>query len=114
MALLEVKDLDVRFAVRGGDLTALRGISFTLDKGERLGLVGESGAGMVKVTMNGRHDVKRVEIDPELMKGDKEMIEDLLAAAVNDANRRVESMTQEKMSGVTAGMGLPPGMKLPF
>jgi len=77
-------------------------------------VVGESGAGLVKVTMNGRHDVKRVVIDPELMKDDKEMIEDLVAAAVNDANRRVESMTQERMSSVTAGMGLPPGMKLPF
>jgi nucleoid-associated protein EbfC len=77
-------------------------------------VIGESGAGLVKVTMNGRHDVKRVVIDPELMKDDKEMIEDLVAAAVNDANRRVETMTQERMSSVTAGMGLPPGMKLPF
>lgn len=77
-------------------------------------VVGESGAGLVKVTMNGKHDVKRVEIDPELMKDDKEMIEDLLAAAVNDANRRIEKMSQEKMSSVTSGMGLPPGMKLPF
>lgn len=77
-------------------------------------VTGESGAGMVKVTMNGRHDVKRVEIDPELMKDDKEMVEDLLAAAVNDANRRVEKMSQERMSEMTAGMGLPPGMKLPF
>ena len=77
-------------------------------------VTGEAGAGMVKVTMNGRHDVKRVEIDPELMKDDKEMVEDLVAAAVNDANRRVEKMSQEKMSSVTAGMPLPPGMKLPF
>ncbi len=77
-------------------------------------VVGESGAGLVKVTMNGRHDVKRVVIDPELMKDDKEMIEDLVAAAVNDANRRVEKMTQERMASVTAGMGLPAGMKLPF
>ena len=77
-------------------------------------VVGEAGAGMIKVTMNGRHDVKRVEIDPELMKDDKEMVEDLLAAAVNDANRRVEKMTQERMSSLTSGMGLPPGMKLPF
>ena len=77
-------------------------------------VVGEAGAGMVKVTMNGRHDVKRVEIDGELMKDDKEMIEDLVAAAVNDANRRVEKMTQERMSDLTSGMGLPPGMKLPF
>jgi DNA-binding YbaB/EbfC family protein len=77
-------------------------------------VIGESGAGLVKVTMNGRHDVKRVVIDPELMKDDKEMIEDLVAAAVNDANRRVEKMTQERMASVTAGMGLPAGMKLPF
>lgn len=77
-------------------------------------VIGESGAGLVKVTMNGRHDVKRVIIDPELMKDDKEMIEDLVAAAVNDANRRVETMTQERMASVTEGMGLPPGMKLPF
>ena len=77
-------------------------------------VIGESGAGMVKVTMNGRHDVKRVDIDAELMKDDKEMVEDLVAAAVNDANRRVEKMTQERMSELTSGMGLPPGMKLPF
>lgn len=77
-------------------------------------VVGESGAGLVKVVMTGSHDVKRIEIDPSLMGDDREMLEDLIAAAVNDANRRVESMIQEKMSGVTAGMGLPPGMKLPF
>ncbi len=77
-------------------------------------VVGESGAGLVKITMNGRHDVKRVVIDPEYMNNDKEMLEDLIAAAVNDANRRVETMTQEKMSSVTAGMDLPSGMKLPF
>lgn len=77
-------------------------------------VVGESGGGLVKVTMNGRHDVKRVEIEPGLMQDDKEMVEDLVAAAVNDANRRVEKVSQEKMSGLTAGTGLPPGMKLPF
>ncbi len=77
-------------------------------------VIGESGAGLVKITMNGRHDVKRVVIDPELMNDDKEMLEDLIAAAVNDANRRVEIMTQEKMASVTAGMDLPAGMKLPF
>ena len=77
-------------------------------------VIGESGAGLVKVTLNGRHDVKRVVIDPELMKDDKEMVEDLVAAAVNNANRRVETMTQERMASVTDGMGLPPGMKLPF
>ena len=77
-------------------------------------VIGESGAGLVKITMNGRHDVKRVVIDPEFMNDDKEMLEDLIAAAVNDANRRVETMTQEKMASVTAGMDLPSGMKLPF
>ncbi len=75
---------------------------------------GQAGAGMVKVVMTGRHDVKRVSIDPSLMSDDKEMLEDLIAAAVNDAVRRVESATQEKMGGLTSGLGLPPGMKLPF
>ena len=73
---------------------------------------GQSGAGMVKVVMTCKHDVKRVSIDPSLMGDDKEMLEDLVAAAVNDAVRRVEATVQEKMSGFTAGMGLPPGMKL--
>lgn len=75
---------------------------------------GQSGAGMVKVVMTCRHDVKRVTIDDSLLKDDKEMLEDLVAAAVNDAVRRVESTVQEKMSGMTAGLPLPPGMKLPF
>ena len=75
---------------------------------------GQAGAGMVKVVMTGRHDVKRVSIDPSLMSDDKEMLEDLIAAAVNDAVRRVEAATQEKMGGLTSGPGLPPGMKLPF
>jgi DNA-binding YbaB/EbfC family protein len=75
---------------------------------------GQSGAGMVKILMTCRYDVKRVNIDDSLLNDDKDMLEDLLAAAVNDAVRRVEATTQEKMSGVTAGMGLPPGMKLPF
>lgn len=75
---------------------------------------GQSGGGMVKVKMNGRHEVRRVEIDPSLMEDDKEMIEDLLAAAVNDAVRRIETESSERMSGVTAGMNLPGGMKFPF
>jgi len=75
---------------------------------------GQSGAGMVKVVMTGRHDVKRVSIDPSLMGDDKDMLEDLIAAAINDAVRRVETVTQEKMGGLTSGFGLPPGMKLPF
>jgi DNA-binding YbaB/EbfC family protein len=75
---------------------------------------GQSGAGMVKVVMTCRHDVKRVSIDDSLLKDDKDMLEDLVAAAVNDAVRRVESTVQDKMSSVTAGMPLPPGFKLPF
>lgn len=75
---------------------------------------GAAGAGLVKVTMTGKHDVRRVSIDASLMGDDKEMLEDLIAAAVNDAVRKVETVTQEKMSSVTAGMPLPPGMKLPF
>ena len=75
---------------------------------------GQSGAGMVKVVMTCRYDVKRVTIDDSLMKDDKEMLEDLVAAAMNDAVRRVESTTQEKMGGMAAGMGLPAGFKLPF
>ncbi|HHM06231.1 MAG TPA: YbaB/EbfC family nucleoid-associated protein [Gammaproteobacteria bacterium] len=77
-------------------------------------VTGQSGGGLVSVVMNGRHDVKRVAVDPSLMEEDKEMIEDLLAAAVNDAVRQVEEATKEKMSAATAGMGLPAGMKLPF
>jgi DNA-binding YbaB/EbfC family protein len=75
---------------------------------------GQSGAGMVTVVMTCRYDVKRVNIDDSLMGDDKDMLEDLLAAAVNDAVRRVETTTQERMTGLTAGMGLPPGIKLPF
>ncbi|WP_175492111.1 YbaB/EbfC family nucleoid-associated protein [Nitrosomonas sp. Nm34] len=75
---------------------------------------GQSGAGMVKVVMTCRYDVKRIHIDNSLMGDDKEMLEDLIAAAVNDAVRRVETTTQEKMASLTGGLGLPPGMKLPF
>ena len=75
---------------------------------------GQSGAGMVKVVMTCRHDVKRVSIDNSLVGDDKEMLEDLVAAAFNDAVRRVESTTQEKMAELTGGLGLPPGFKLPF
>lgn len=77
-------------------------------------VTGQAGGGMVSVVMTGRHDVKRVSIDDELLKEDKEMLEDLLAAAVNDAVRQVENNTQEKMAGLTSGMGLPGGFKMPF
>ncbi|HOM15225.1 MAG TPA: YbaB/EbfC family nucleoid-associated protein [Rubrivivax sp.] len=75
---------------------------------------GQSGAGLVKVLMTCKHDVKRVAIDPSLLADDKDMLEDLVAAAFNDAVRRAEAVTQEKMGRLTAGMPLPPGMKLPF
>jgi len=77
-------------------------------------VTGTSGGGMVTVVMTGRHDLKRVNIDQTLMEEDKEMLEDLMAAAVNDAVRKLEESTKEKMSSVTGGMELPPGMKLPF
>ena len=76
-------------------------------------VTGESGAGLIKVVMNGRHDVKQVNIDDSLMSEDKEILEDLIAAAVNDAVRKIETASQEKMAGLTGGM-LPPGFKMPF
>ena len=75
---------------------------------------GQSGAGLVKITMTCKHDVRRVSIDPSLLAEDKDMLEDLVAAAFNDAVRRAEETSAEKMAKLTAGMPLPPGMKLPF
>jgi hypothetical protein len=75
---------------------------------------GQSGGGMVKVIMNGRHELRSVKIDDSLMADDKDMLEDLIAAAVNDAVRRIEQESSSKMSGLTAGLNLPGGMKLPF
>ena len=75
---------------------------------------GQSGAGLVKITMTCKHDVRRVAIDPSLLGEDRDMLEDLVAAAFNDAVRRVEQVSAERMSKVTAGMPLPPGMKFPF
>ncbi len=77
-------------------------------------VVGESGAGMVKVTMTCQHQVRQVEIDDSMIGDDKEMLEDLVAAAVNDATRKVEQTVQEKFAGMAGGLNLPPGMKLPF
>ena len=79
-----------------------------------LEVTGEAGGGMVKVVMSGRHDVRRVSIDPALMGDDREMLEDLVAAATNDAVQRVEQESQSRMAGVTSGLNLPPGFKLPF
>lgn len=78
-----------------------------------LDVEGQSGAGAVKVVMSCKHEVKRVTIDPSVM-DDKEILEDLIAAAVNDANRRAEAISAEKMSRFTAGLSLPPGFKMPF
>ncbi len=75
---------------------------------------GQSGAGLVKVTMTCKHDVKRIIIDPSLLGDDKDMLEDLVAAAFNDGVRRAEAVSQEKMGKLTAGMPMPPGMKFPF
>jgi hypothetical protein len=75
---------------------------------------GQAGAGLVKVVMTCRHDVRRVQIDPSLLGEDRDMLEDLVAAAFNDAVRKVETTTQEKMAGLTTGMPMPPGFKLPF
>ena len=80
----------------------------------RIEVEGQSGAGLVKVVMTCRHDVKRVTIDPSLLADDRDMLEDLIAAAFNDAVRRVETTRQEKMSALTAGLPMPPGFKLPF
>jgi DNA-binding YbaB/EbfC family protein len=75
---------------------------------------GQSGAGMVKVVMTCKNDVKRVSIDPSLLGDDRDMLEDLVAAAFNDAVRKAEATTQEKMAGISAGLPLPPGFKMPF
>jgi DNA-binding YbaB/EbfC family protein len=75
---------------------------------------GSAGAGMVKVVMTCKHDVRRVSIDPSLLADDKDMLEDLVAAAFNDAARKAEQTSQERMASVTAGLPLPPGMKFPF
>ncbi len=77
-------------------------------------VTGQAGGGLVTVVMTGRHDVRRVEIDDSLLQDDKEMLEDLIAAAVNDAVRKVEGETKERMASMTSGLSLPPGFKLPF
>ena len=79
-----------------------------------LEVTGESGGGMVKVVMTGRHEVKRVQIEPSIIGDDREMLEDLIAAAINDAVHRLESASQAKLSAAMGGMSLPPGVKLPF
>lgn len=84
------------------------------EEASRAELTGQSGAGLVTVVMTGRYDVKRVQIDPCLLTEDKEMLEDLLAAAVNDAVRKVEENNRQSMSELAGGMGMPAGFKMPF
>ena len=84
------------------------------DEMASIDVTGESGAGMVRITMSCKHQVKAVEIDDALLADDKEMLEDLIVAALNDSIRKVEKTVQEKFSGMTSGLSLPPGMKLPF
>ncbi len=79
-----------------------------------LEVTGEAGGGMVKVVMSGRHEVRRVQIEPAVVTEDREMLEDLIAAAINDAVHRLESASKEKMAAAMGGLPLPPGMKLPF
>ncbi|GAC1307813.1 MAG: YbaB/EbfC family nucleoid-associated protein [Steroidobacteraceae bacterium] len=77
-------------------------------------ITGESGAGMVKLVLNGRHEAKSIRIEPKLLAEDKDMLEDLVVAAINDAVRKLAEKAQEKYSGLMSGLNLPPGMKLPF
>jgi DNA-binding YbaB/EbfC family protein len=79
-----------------------------------LEVVGQAGGELVKVVMTGKHEVRKVEIDDSLLKDDKDMLEDLIAAAMNDASNKIEKLTKEQMSGLTGGFNLPAGMKLPF
>lgn len=81
---------------------------------KNLEVEGQAGGGMVKVTMTGKYAVRRVHIDDNLLNDDKDMLEDLIAAAMNDASNKVEELTKDQMSGLTSGLNLPPGMKLPF
>ncbi len=80
----------------------------------QLEATGEAGGGMVKVTMNGKHEGRKVELDPDLLKDDKELLEDLIAAAITDAAHRLERIQKDKMAELTGGLNLPPGMNLPF
>ena len=79
-----------------------------------LEVTGEAGGGMVKVTLNGKHEGRKVDIDPELLKDDKELLEDLIAAAITDAAQKLERTQKEKMAEITGGLNLPPGMNMPF
>lgn len=80
----------------------------------RMEVTGESGAGMVKITLTGKHQARKVEISADALKEDKEFVEDLIAAAINDASQKVDEVSKQKLSAVTAGMQLPPGMNLNF
>jgi len=102
----------------GGLLRQAQQMQETMKKAQaelaELEITGEAGAGMVKVTLNGHHEAKKVTIEPKLLGEDKDMLEDLLVAAVNDAVRKIAERSREKYSGLMSGLDLPPGMKLPF
>jgi len=100
--------------MKGGMAGLMKQAQQMQEKMAKIEVTGQSGAGLVSVVMTGRHDVKRINLDDSLMQEDKEVLEDLIAAAVNDAVRKIEQASQEKTAGMTAGMQLPPGMKLPF
>ena len=91
-----------------------RNMQKALEEIAQMEVVGESGGGMVKVTMTGKHEVKGVQIEPTVIGDDREMLEDLIAAAINDAVRRVETESQQRMSSLMSGLRLPPGFKMPF
>jgi DNA-binding YbaB/EbfC family protein len=102
----------------GGLLRQAQQMQETMKKAQaelaELEITGEAGAGMVKVTLNGHHEAKKVTIEPKLLGEDRDMLEDLLVAAVNDAVRKIAERSREKYSGLMSGLDLPPGMKLPF
>ena len=107
----ELQKIQKKYKGKNNDSAAMQKMQEEI---AQLEVTGESGAGLVKVTINGAHNCRRVEIDPSLLEDDKEMLEDLVAAAFNDAARRIEETQKEKMASVSAGMQLPPGFKMPF
>ena len=120
MSLLEVNNLKMHFPVRGGvsmkqvaAVKAVDGVSFAVKPGETLGLVGESGAGLVKATASAKGDLKALDIDPSIFNGDeKEVVEDLILAAIKDAQAKAAAKAEQEMAKLTDGLGLPADMKL--
>ena len=107
----ELQKIQKKYKGKNNDSAAMQKMQEEIAQME---VTGESGAGLVKVTINGAHNCRRVEIDPSLLEDDKDMLEDLVAAAFNDAARRIDETQKEKMASVSSGMQLPPGFKMPF